>query len=134
MDDIKKQFNDLILELESLVPNIRKEISSLGPEFVKQLKSTHLKEQDPYNKKWAPRKDNEPHPILYKTGKLYKSYKAYPRKDGTLLTNTSYYMIYHQDGTSNMVPRKLLPGKVLPDSFILLIKKRIEKIIKEFNE
>lgn len=128
-----KQIDDLIKQLESLVPDIQKEMRAVGSEFIKELKKTHSNETNPYGVKWKERKDNLPHPILTKTGKMKAAYKSYPQKNGVLITNTAAYSGFHDLGTSSIPQRLMLPTiqKGLPEVWFKLLSKRVQTLIQK---
>ena len=72
---------------------------------------------------WARRLDNLPHPLLRKTGRLFKSYTEQDSPDNItqisprrLTYGTSlFYSDYLEQGTSRMVARKVLGLLVLGD-------------------
>lgn len=68
------------------------------------LRSAHmafLAEEDPYGMPWLPRKKRgDGHPLLYVTGRLYRSIKVRVVDGGVLLTTTNPYAAVHQDGAT----------------------------------
>lgn len=68
------------------------------------LRSAHmafLGETDPYGTPWLPRKRRgDGHPLLYITGRLYRSIRVRVVEGGVLLTTTNPYAAVHQDGAT----------------------------------
>jgi phage gpG-like protein len=128
----EKQFDVLQKKLLSLTDDIKKEVQQLSSLFIQDLKKKASMERDPYEDKWKERKDDLPHPILNKTGRLQKSYKQLQTSKGLTLSNTSNYASYHQEAKKNAL-RLILPtkNKGLPQSWRLLIQKRIKMLIKQ---
>ena len=65
--------------------------------------------------RWQPRKDDLPHPLLQKTGKLRRSYTGdgeghieERRRDGLLFGSDVEYADFIEDGTSRMPARPVL--------------------------
>lgn len=86
--------------------------------------------KSPSGKKWAPRKDGASDNLLYKTGALRYSRKVYC--SGIDKIRLIYYdkkAAYHQNGTSNMAARELVPS-TLPKEWLEIIKDNIESRIE----
>jgi phage gpG-like protein len=79
----------------------------------------YIRETDPRGRKWAPRKDSLPHPILDKTGAMKRGYEIDMRGANIVVENNVVsdrgrpYPLFHQTGTSKMVARKPLPDRSL---------------------
>jgi len=74
---------------------------------------------------WKPRKDNEPHPLLEKTGRMRRSFTQNLGNDYVEIFNTSDYFAYHQSNA----PRKKLPRRVM----LKLDQIRKQFIMREFQ-
>ena len=59
--------------------------------------------------RWVPRKDNESHPILEKTGAMRRSFKQKLGNDYIEIFNPSPYFKYHQSNK----PRRKIPRRVM---------------------
>ena len=75
---------------------------------------------------WTKRKDNLPHPILEKTGKMRKSFKYKSDKDSVEISNTTDYFKYHQSNK----PRRKIPRRIL----MKLDEKRKNVIMKHLHK
>ncbi len=79
-----------------------------------------IRETDPRGRKWAPRKDALPHPILDKTGKMMRGFEIDTRGVQLVVVNNVVsekgfpYPRAHQEGTRKMVARKPLPDRAMP--------------------
>lgn len=79
-----------------------------------------IRETDPRGRKWAPRKDSLPHPILDKTGAMMRGFEIDTRGVQLVVTNNvvsekgAPYPRFHQEGTMKMVARKPLPDRSMP--------------------
>lgn len=79
-----------------------------------------IRETDPRGRKWAPRKDALPHPILDKTGAMQRGFEIDTRGAQLVVENNVVskkgfsYPRAHQEGTSKMVARKPLPDQSMP--------------------
>jgi len=78
-----------------------------------------IRETDPTFRKWAPRKDSKPHPILTLTGKMRRGFEVDLR--GALIVTSAVvsdqgrpYPLFHQLGTRKMPARRVLPVRGLP--------------------
>lgn len=78
-----------------------------------------IRETDPRGRKWAPRKDALPHPILDKTGKMKRGFEIDMRGANIIVENNVVsekgkpYPLFHQKGTVKMEARKPLPDRSL---------------------
>lgn len=78
-----------------------------------------IRESDPRGRKWAPRKDSLPHPILDKTGKMMRGFQIDTRGANLIIKNDVVsekgrpYPLFHQTGTVKMEARKPLPDASL---------------------
>lgn len=78
-----------------------------------------------FGARWKPRKDNEPHPLLEKTGRMRRSFTQNLGNDYVEIFNTSDYFAYHQSNA----PRKKLPRRVM----LKLDQIRKQFIMREFQ-
>lgn len=104
-------FDRLIARLEGLdgPEQIAREAQASIP-VVRELyaKSFEVK-QDPAGRRWAPRKQEAPHPLMQKTHRLERDITIQASPTGLILRANAPYARYHQDGTSRMVARQILP-------------------------
>jgi len=59
--------------------------------------------------RWVPRKDNKPHPLLEKTGKMRSNFKTKLAPSYVEIYNPTSYFKYHQSNK----PRKKLPRRIM---------------------
>lgn len=91
-----------------------------------------IRETDPRGRKWAPRKDSLPHPILDKTGAMKRGFEIDTRGANIVVQNNVLsaqgrpYPLFHQTGTSKMVARKPLPDRSLSPYW----KKEFDKTVR----
>ena len=57
---------------------------------------------------WEPRKDNNPWPLLMKTGELYNSIEANASQNDVYVDAGAEYGVYHNEGTSTIPQREFL--------------------------
>lgn len=121
-------FLKTIEKLRRLPKDLTNSIKETKEDLIREIEKTHKAEQDPYNKPWKKRKEKYNHPINYKTGKLFKSYKSKLKPNGFQITNKAKY-----SGYVNKV-RPLIPNKSegLPKHWKLLIKTKIKQFIKQY--
>ncbi len=83
----------------------RKAMKKLAHNFKRFLKPYWQKESSPIDgKKWEARKDNLPHPILNKSGNMFKK-TVFRSNNNKLIASMVDYGIFHQFGTENMPER-----------------------------
>lgn len=119
--------------LKKLPVVVQAEYSTTVAQFVDELKKTHNKEQDPFGTPWSEPEEPKVNPILKKSGRLYKSYKALTdKKNGTtVLKNTAKYAGIHQKGSGNIAQRTLLPEFKGSSAFLPKVWEKI--LIKNLN-
>lgn len=89
------------------------------------------REVDPYGAKWKPRKDNEPHKILGKTGTMRRSIKPRIGRNQVRFRASARsrkgfpYPRVHQLGGKRHPRRRFLPDEGMPDKY----GKRLKKVI-----
>ena len=132
--DFLSQLEDIIQDLEEFPEEVEEQIVELGDEFIGELKKTHNAGEDPYGNSWAPRKHDYAWPALKKTGNLYNSYEKAKSNDSVSISDTADYAVYHQEGTSNMAQRKILPDSEIPDSWWEHIEEAADKAVENFNK
>lgn len=111
----------------------------LANETQRQVVVGFAAKRDPYGRSWRPRKvpaawaarafgmmqDN--HPLLDKTGKMIESIRTRP-VGGSVVSTGLGYLGFHQEGTVNMVARRLFPapemgiGPIWGDAFLKVSK------------
>lgn len=88
---------------------------------------------DPFGVPWAPLKEREGQP-LRNTGTLMNSFACTDRFPLTLGTNVPYAS-YHQDGTTRMVSRPMLPPDgVLPPTWATALTDATELVLKAITD
>lgn len=71
---------------------------------------------------WKPRKDNQPHPLLRKTGRMRSGFQFRSNSKGFSIKNNVDYSGYHEEGTEFMPRRSALNPEV---------SKKIDKIVED---
>lgn len=87
-------------------------------ETLKLTRENFNKKQNPAGIPWRRRKDNKPHPLMVKSGKLRGSFRR--GRSGRLkaeVLSMDPKSKYHQHGTKKMPRRQMLPGKVIPSRY-----------------
>ena len=106
--------------LEKLADSVEDLCHELAEETLDLIDKGFDDEVDPRGAAWAPRRDNtgfrvgqkrrRGHKILDDTGTLKDSFViAGVNKNGFGITNDTSYGNYHQEGTTNMVARRMVP-------------------------
>jgi len=95
---------------------------------VQELNKTFSKGQNPYGRRWRPRKTARSNPILNETGALKGSASAQSRGATSFgVKYTDFKARYHHNGTRNIAARRLLPASGrLPSRW----KKRFQVVFK----
>lgn len=128
-----REIERLKMKLDSLPEDLNKAIENSEQPIKKQLEKSFSKQQNPYGNKWKSRKHSYSHPMLNRTGNMFRSFKV-NRKGKTLeAKNTAEYSQYHQEGTKHMAQRKILPDKKqgLPKRYKEIIEKELGKVLKK---
>jgi phage gpG-like protein len=131
---LEHDLKELMKDLENFTDDFKEDVASLGDEFVKELESGHKAGVDPDGKRWEKRKSIYAWPTLNKTGELLYSYDYKKRKGSVEVENTAPYASYHQDGTSKLEQRKIIPDGEIPDSWMKLVEKEADKAVDDFNK
>ena len=77
---------------------------------------------------WPPRKDRKKHPLLIRSGSLWRSIRYRLEGADTVVVGTDRkYAPYHQHGTKNMPARPFFPvdrrGRLMPDVMEAITRK-----------
>ena len=110
------------------MPNRR---TSLINRFEKTFKSSikeNYRKESFFKQKWKRRKDNLPHKILDKTGRMKKSYVFNKNRTTLAIKNTADYSGYHHTGTPRMPARKVVGAS---KELITNITKDVKEFIKD---
>ncbi|MDX1371755.1 MAG: hypothetical protein R3321_04760 [Nitrososphaeraceae archaeon] len=107
----------------------RKAMKKLASNFKRFLKSYWLRQSSPIdNRKWVARKDNEPHPILNKSGNMMRK-TIFKSDNNQLIARMVEYGIFHQFGTEKMPER---PWIGLTDEAVeFFVDELLENIIND---
>lgn len=88
-------------------------------ELLRLTKATFKNQADPHGTKWKPKKRKDGRKILHgKSGDLRRLWKAEEksRQNWSVVSETPYFK-YHQDGTSKMPRRAMVPWRGLPKTY-----------------
>lgn len=114
-----------ILGMGSLVEDAKADLSR---DIEKQLLKDFSQGKDPYGDKWEATVQPTGHPLLDDTGRLKRSYViGFRQRNRLSVTNRSPVARFHQNGTSNMAQRLLVPNGPLPETWRRLIVKAIKR-------
>jgi phage gpG-like protein len=91
--------------------------ADLATEAARLADESYGRRQDPHGGAWAPRKGGGGHPLLEKSGRLRGSLRGVALARGFRLTFGAAYGVYHQNGTSRMSRRAILPYRGLPGAW-----------------
>lgn len=133
-----KDMDRLIKSLRTTPRVLARVLYDNRDEFIEDILKKYSKGKDPYGKKWVKRKHNYPWPIMDKTGKMKKSYRAEEIDTGVKIINDAPYAITHQYGLKNdrgiQLPQRLvLPTeeKGLPAQFANIARRNILKTLRK---
>jgi len=122
----------LLKKLEKGIADARPFFSSLEP-TITQAKDKQFASKGAYlGERWAPRKKEEPWPILQKTGRMKNSFKTKSKSaQQRVYGSGNTYYPYHQLGTRKMTARKILAiSPALQDIITKEFKNYIDKLMK----
>lgn len=97
-----------------------------------QIQRTFVERRDPIGRAWAQRTRPYPWPILEKTGEMRRGW--YVRKQGlnTVFGNRVPYTRFHQDGTSRMAARKMIPDQRLSPRWRAEIDRELPRALRQY--
>lgn len=108
-----------VRDLDKLASNLAKidaildEVSTnLAEEAINLTREGWDRQSDPYGSAWAPKKHPDGAAILVRTGALRNSWHVEKaNRRGFTVASGQNYAKFHQDGTSRMQPRMMVPRK-----------------------
>jgi phage gpG-like protein len=111
----------------------KKEIlEELGKEGLSLIGEEFANEHDPYGKAWALlKKSRSGGGILNKTGKLKDSFGFEVDSNSIKFSNPTEYASYHQNGTSKLEQRAMLPYNAAPEEWLERFKEIVERKMQE---
>ena len=101
-------------------------LRNIGKELLRSVDSNFSSRGALFGARWAPRKDNKPHPILEDSGAMRRGFKDNLGEGYVEIYNIEDYFKYHQ---SNQ-PRKKLPRRLM----LKIDDIRKTYIVKQFQE
>ena len=104
----EKQLSRRLITIPKNIGNFKKPLFRIGGE-VRGSIDTNFSGRGSLFGRWVPRKDNKPHPILEKTGKMRSNFKQNLGPYYVEIYNPTPYFKYHQSNK----PRKKLPRRVM---------------------
>lgn len=89
--------------------------------------------KDPYGTAWKRRKHQYAHPILRKSGNLYRSLDVDTQGSKVIVKRTAAYGSYHQSGTKRLPIRLIVPiqARGTPTSWNPFFRKRVARQFKK---
>jgi hypothetical protein len=106
------------------IKDFREPLNAIGSELLKTF-DLNFQRRGALAGGWARRKDDNPWPLLEKTGAMRSAFRSRTNSDSVTLDNTAPYFRYHQ---SNQ-PRTRLPRRVM----MFIDEQRRQFIIKRFQ-
>lgn len=105
----EKQLNRRLLIISDGVSDFSRPLTAIGSELQKTFQDNFAEEGSLFGG-WAKRKDNNPWPILQKTGRMRGSFRTRQSgKDKIILDNPTPYFKYHQSNqTRRKIPRRIM--------------------------
>lgn len=114
---------------DEAIPHIAREVAT---EMENLSAEGFRKQADPYGAKWAPRKSGGGGAILVQTGAMRGSLHSSASGNTASVGYGTGYATYHQNGTSRMVARKLVPDRgKLPPAWVDAIEGVVEDVLDE---
>lgn len=104
----EKQLSRRLMIIPKNIGNFKKPLFRIGGE-VRGSIDTNFSGRGSLFGRWVPRKDNKPHPLLEKTGKMRSNFKQNLGPYYVEIYNPTPYFKYHQSNK----PRKKLPRRVM---------------------
>lgn len=103
-----KELSRKLLTTPTNISNWKRPLFRIGAE-VRGSIDTNFSGRGSLFGRWLPRKDNLPHPILEKTGKMRRNFKQNLGPDYIEIYNPTAYFKYHQSNK----PRTKIPRRVM---------------------
>ena len=119
--ELSRRFNSIPKDVGSF----RGPLYRIGQEVRLSVDANYGSRGSLFGAKWEPRKDNKPHPLLERTGKMRSSFAQRLGDEYVEIFNPTPYFKYHQ---SNKARRKL-PRRIM----LKLDEIRKVFIVKEFQ-
>ena len=118
-------------EVNRALTQISKKISDRSLRFFKE----NYRKQgfwDRSFRKWKSRKDSKPHPILYKSGKLFRSIRVKSRSAfKIIISSDTAYGSFHNKGTQKLPKRQFLGNSAeLTRQHLKIIDKEMKKLFR----
>ncbi len=121
----EKQLSRRLLTIPKNISDFKKPLFRIGGE-VRGSIDTNFSGRGSLFGRWVPRKDNKPHPLLEKTGKMRRGFRQNIGPSYVEIYNPTPYFKYHQSNK----PRKKLPRRVM----MKIDRIRQQFIQKEFQK
>jgi phage gpG-like protein len=81
---------------------------------------------------WKPRKDNEKHKLLKKTGKMRSGFKFRSNSKGFTIKNAVNYSGYHEEGGKHL-PRRSAMDPAHSKEIDKIVENEIDKMLKKIG-
>lgn len=125
----EKQLSRKLLTTPSKISDWKRPLFRIGGE-VRGSIDTNFSGRGSLFGRWLPRKDNLPHPILEKSGKMRRNFKQNLGPDYVEIYNPTAYFKYHQSNK----PRTKIPRRVMmkiDEQRRIFIQKEFQRHIME---
>ena len=101
--------NELKQEFAKIPTTFRSSLlKNVAEEARRQVVLGFEQERDPYGNPWEPLKVREGR-ILQDTGRMRNAFTFSPTADGFVIRNPTAYVAFHEDGTSRIPQRMMVP-------------------------
>lgn len=120
-----KEMSRRFVKMPDNISNWKAPLFRSGREVMVSIEGNYASRGAVFGERWAPRKDNNPWPILEKTGRMRRAFHPRMGPDYVEITNSAEQFRYHQSAA----PRKKLPRRVM----MKLDEIRRRFIVREFQ-
>lgn len=105
----EKQLSRRLLNIPNDIGNFKRPLFRIGAEVRGSIDVNFSSRGTLFGAKWAPRKDNLPHPILEKSTRMRRNFKQNLGTNYIEIYNPTPYFKYHQSNK----PRRKLPRRMM---------------------
>ena len=104
----EKQLSRRLMTIPKDIDNFKFPLFRIGGE-IRGAIDTNFSQRGALFGRWVPRKDNDGHPLLEKTGSMRRNFKQKLGSDYIEIFNPTSYFKYHQSNK----PRRKIPRRVM---------------------
>lgn len=113
------------IKMPDNISNWKAPLFRSGREVMVSIEQNYAARGAVFGERWVPRKDNKPHPLLEKTGRMRRSFHPRMGPDYVEISNSAEQFRYHQ----SIAPRKKIPRRLM----MKLDEIRRRFIVREFQ-